>query len=398
MTECAPKTLPYFDSFEGMSSFDGTCYEVLQNMDGNGDPSVGFYTWSASDGDYCVQIECSKDEKTADGEDLFAMVVLPAFDEPLNNVSVSFDYLYESYNEFTPLYLGVLADINNPKSFQMIDAFGNEEGGYVSDRNWVYDVKVDLSELPAEYIGGRLAFKVQGGDGYGYDEVKVDDIQIFPLDYCYPVEKLTIDSFADNAVKFSWSIENEDIKKFEYLVTSADGSQELTAVVDTNVVKLTNLTFDANYTIKVRSVCSETNTADWVETSFRTLSTMPEFDYITGFESDDDNNLWVLANGEATNRFIIGSDATGVAAGSQALYISDNGTANNYNTGKPTVVYAYRSIHFTPGQYLVSYKWKSMGDYQNDYARVFFAPVYLPIEGGVVDNRIGKPNWEAGTQ
>ena len=80
--------------------------------------------------------------------------------------------------------------------------------------------------------------------------------------------------------------------------------------------------------------------------------------YIENFENGQ--NGWEFANGEYTNHWTIGT-ATSVSS-SHSLYVT-NGTANEYNTGSESYVYAYRELNFTAaGDYVVSFKWMANGE------------------------------------
>ncbi|MBQ5458670.1 MAG: hypothetical protein IIT61_08130, partial [Bacteroidales bacterium] len=99
--------------------------------------------------------------------------------------------------------------------------------------------------------------------------------------------------------------------------------------------------------------------------------------YDCDFEDDTENANWVLANGDETNKWYIGSATNN--GGNNGLYISnDGGTTNAYTSTSESVVYAYRSIDIDENAfYEISFDWRSFGDVDNfdGILGVFMAPV-----------------------
>ena len=99
--------------------------------------------------------------------------------------------------------------------------------------------------------------------------------------------------------------------------------------------------------------------------------------YDCDFEDDTENANWVLANGDETNKWYIGSATNN--GGNNGLYISnDGGTTNAYTSTSESVVYAYRTIDIDENAfYEISFDWRSFGDVDNfdGILGVFMAPV-----------------------
>ena len=97
--------------------------------------------------------------------------------------------------------------------------------------------------------------------------------------------------------------------------------------------------------------------------------------YSCGFEDATENANWTIVNGDATNKFFIGSAVNN--GGTQSLYISNNnGVSNDYTVlSDAGYVYAYREISVTDlGVYTVSLDWRAKGESTFDYLRVFLIP------------------------
>ncbi len=92
--------------------------------------------------------------------------------------------------------------------------------------------------------------------------------------------------------------------------------------------------------------------------SFVERTTAP---YFCDFESATENEKWTFANGDYTNRWIVGNGT--YASGSTSLYVSNDGSSYAYSASSQSYVYAYRSFYFaSAGDYVVSFKWKARGE------------------------------------
>ena len=105
------------------------------------------------------------------------------------------------------------------------------------------------------------------------------------------------------------------------------------------------------------------------------------FSYSCDFEGSNDTAGWVFVNGSQTNKWFIGSAVHN--GGSNSLYISnDNGTTNAYSTGSITFAYAYQEFALDAGSYEISYDWRTQGESNYDYIRVFLAPATFTLTAG----------------
>ncbi|KOS06936.1 hypothetical protein AM493_13520 [Flavobacterium akiainvivens] len=103
------------------------------------------------------------------------------------------------------------------------------------------------------------------------------------------------------------------------------------------------------------------------------------------------SNGWSLSNGTQTNKWHVGT-ATFNSPG-HSLYVSnDNGVTNAYNNGATSVVHAYRDITIPAGadQALLQFDWKSVGENNWDYIRVWMVPTsFVPTTGTQIGNATG---------
>ncbi len=143
---------------------------------------------------------------------------------------------------------------------------------------------------------------------------------------------------------------------------------------------VTGLTPNTTYYWWVRSNCGPGDTSFWVSGGYFTTDQIPAtIPYIQNFTGPND---FGFINGSQPNKWAYGS-ATGNPA--NAIYISNNnGAANEYTITAPSVVQAYRDIIIPPGTTTVTFKfdWKSDGETNNDYMRVWLVPIdYMPVAG-----------------
>ena len=164
---------------------------------------------------------------------------------------------------------------------------------------------------------------------------------------------------------------NDTVANAWQIMINGDAANPISATNDT--IQLTGLTANTNYTINVRAVCSAEEISEWsIPVSFRTYAPAASVPYSTGFEAGQDG-AWAFRNG--ANAWMIGN-ATHSGTGTNALYISQNGTANTYNIGSATVSYAFRMLDITTsGDYYCTFDWKGNGEDGYDFMRAWLVPI-----------------------
>lgn len=372
ITACDPMPMPYVQGFEDVNNpadLELMCYHIANNGDAPVLRIGGSYE-AAGESKKCLYFETKYFNKD-NGEAPYTMLVLPKFERSVDELRMKFDF--KSNANDGSCILGVIKDPANLASFMPVVSFNA-----ASD----YEQKsITFENVNQDWLNGYIAFKVQNGSSFR--NVLIDNINILPIDFCDVPHSLSMTKFGETFASFVWTNAN-GVTDAEYAVETIDGDSVQTGSATTSV-DITGLTAGTAYRFKVRSKCTDVKTSEWVNIDFTTLHTVPSFPYATGFETSDDNDKWVIVNGTQANKFIIGADATAINEGSGALYVSNDGTTNSYDVNTPSVVYAYRSMTFTKGQYLISYDWKGVGDYSNDFGRVFLAPIDMqPVAGRVL--------------
>ena len=116
--------------------------------------------------------------------------------------------------------------------------------------------------------------------------------------------------------------------------------------------------------------------------------------YSCNFENTTENGNWRFGN--ATDGWYIGSATYN--SSSKSLYVSANGgTSNSYNSTYQ-YIYAYRNLNFNSiGDFVVSYKWKALGETCCDYMRAFLVPASInPTLAPGSSNGIGQTGAPTG--
>ena len=150
--------------------------------------------------------------------------------------------------------------------------------------------------------------------------------------------------------------------------------------IDTTVDKfrINSLTPSTQYVLRMRTICGDST--EWCEVKFRTLSSVPAMPYSCGFEDATENAEWTFVNTRNNARFVVGANSNNsVLTGDSALYVADAAGSYGYYESGSCNIYAYRTFLFEPGDYQFSFDWKSNGESERDFGRVFLAPTDVTI-------------------
>ena len=290
------------------------------------------------------------------------IIASPAIAENIEGLQVSFDFEREGSSSGT-LDFGIMTDITNPNSFELIQHFDPAE-------DVVLHQLIYLNEVTAVGPGRFLAFRQNSTATNWY--YWVDNINVDYIPACVPPTMATGTIGVDEAT-LTWNDDHGNQTEWE-LVYGAPGfdPDQATAisVYGTPSYTITGLSNNTNYEAYVRAVCSD-EYSDWSNAvSFLTLAGLPApTPYLCDFEDADENSSWALINGSETNKWYIGIP-TGET--DSVLFISQDGTSTSYNTSSTSNVWAYRDIQFGDGaEFNLSFKWRCYGESSFDYIQVF---------------------------
>ena len=147
-------------------------------------------------------------------------------------------------------------------------------------------------------------------------------------------------------------------------------------VTDTFCV-LTGLDSGTTYHVYVYPVCDSSIAERHL--TFTTLAAAPAtVPYSCNFEAAGVNGWDFFQDGQA-NYWVVGNNTN--HGGSRSMYVTDNGTTNNYS-GTASYSFAVRTFVLPVGGYVCSYDWKCNGEGSYDFLRVALVPAGTTIEAG----------------
>jgi hypothetical protein len=301
-------------------------------------------------------------------------IVLPGVDVdefPINTLQLKFWAKNSSSSYHAQLEIGVMTDPNDISTFQQVGTV-NVEG-----TNWA-----EYETFLSTYTGTGNFVAVRSHNPSSYWYAYFDDFTLDLLPACPHVAEVVVDSAATDALYASWTPAGTESSWLVYL------NDSLVDVATSNAYTFTDLSLNTVYSVGVRALCDNGDTADVVTVNGRTLAGDPisTFPYSCGFEYDADNDVdqasdWVLENGTQANPWFVGTAVNN--GGTKSLYISNtNGTTNNYNTGTTSYTFAYATFSFDAGEYAYSYDWRANGESSFDFIRAAVVPATVEFTAG----------------
>lgn len=121
------------------------------------------------------------------------------------------------------------------------------------------------------------------------------------------------------------------------------------------------------------------------------------------FEVDIQNDVWQFVQDGQTNYWTIGTAAGSASTGSNALYITNNGSDYSYTINSSSTSWAYIPVTLETTD-TISFSWKGVGENGCDYLSVYLFPAdYLPTAGStstpsgavaVASSLRGQTEWQ----
>ena len=202
---------------------------------------------------------------------------------------------------------------------------------------------------------------------------------------CPNPKNLAVSGITDSEATFSWKAVED--ATWEYALVQ--GAAEPASFISTeeNSVTIADLTEATEYTFYLRRACGADGYSDaTLSVAFTTEIRVEAVPFGEDFEG---NGSWKFVNGSEPNAWVIGNAANN--GGEKALYISNDGGANNTYTKDDAVSASFATILLNfaqAGEYTFAYDWKAYGDYNveegelYDYLRVVLVPASATLEAG----------------
>lgn len=207
---------------------------------------------------------------------------------------------------------------------------------------------------------------------------------------CIAPTALTSTNTTTTGTVLNWTSNSTE---FEYIISLTNTAPTATSVGNTvigNTVTLTDLIPNKKYYYWVRSNCGNIDgKSTWVAASFRTLLIPTSYPFIDNFATPN----WAFEGTGQTNNFYIGTPtASEITFNNEALFISNNGIANQYtNTSATSNTYAYVDVTLpsTVPTTEISFDWyvkgENIGTSIYDYGRFFIVPTtYSPSTANTI--------------
>ena len=182
-------------------------------------------------------------------------------------------------------------------------------------------------------------------------------------------------AWSERGTASSWIVEYDTVD-----FNPGTGAASYTINVNDTNTTLTGLSAGTLYYVYVAANCGN-DTSSYTGTTFTTLAGLPAtIPFSCDFEGTGSNG-WDFVNGSENSQWMVGSAVNN--GGSQALYISDNGSSNSYAGTAECYVFATRTISLPDsGSYVYSFDWKCQGESSFDFMRVALVPASTILTAG----------------
>lgn len=382
-TSQVPADLPFEEDWDGTNEWEilnGTYTNIWEVGDATGNPANALYI--SNDGGATNGYTISSASGTVHA---FRDIYFPA---DVVESSLSFDWqsMGEASWDYLRAWIVPTSFTPTPGTLITTAASGGTQYGGNFGQSSAWTTQTYL--LPASYAGQvmRLVFEWRNdGSGGTQPPAAVDNINVIAYTCPRPVAPTAIDiesttatlSWTEVGAATEWSLEYGP-------VGFTPGSGTFVTKADT-FHGLSSLTANTTYDFYVRSICSDSDSSALVgPTSFTTEQIPADIPY----EEDwSDGTDWTIVNGNATNKWYIGS-AVGNPVNS-AYITNDAGISNAYTvSGAISVVQVYRDVTFPAGttSMNLSFDWRNDGEDDYDYLRVWVTPTtFRPVAGTQTD-------------
>ncbi|WP_175621724.1 fibronectin type III domain-containing protein, partial [Chryseobacterium schmidteae] len=379
-----PATLPYSQNFSTLNDFgfvngSQTNKWVYGNAAGNTPSSIYISNDNGVTNNYTVTslsvVQAYRD------------ISVPAGTTAASPALLSFDWLAmgEACCDYLRIWL-VPSSFTPTAGAQITAGTGRIQIGGNLNAQTTWQTYLNTNVNLATFSGStvRLVFEWRNDGSIGTPPAGAIDNINFLIPTCKLPTAPTVAAITSATATISWTatVPPPAIGYQYYLSTNPTPPIATTPPTGTTTatsVPLTGLVPNTMYYWWVRARCSTTDASIWIAgPSFTTTQIPATLPYSQNFTGGND---LALSNGTQTNKWIRGT-ATGNTA--QSLYISnDNGVTNAYSH-TATTVQAFRDIMIPAGTTIASFSfdWKSQGENNWDYLRVWLLPSnVMPVAG-----------------
>ncbi len=286
-TDCSAITLPYAYGFEDVEN-NGfpPCWSLYSTYEGypkvREDPTYYGYTHTGTHSLYFY----------GSGAEYTLIAVLPQIpvsaQHPINGNELVF--YAAGYYQTTSCQVGVMTDPSNPATFETVGNVVITNYWYGGDGFRKYRVSF------AGYTGNGTYIAIRQTEVTGTN-LYIDDIEVRPIPNCLEPANLNVTAVTSSTATLQWTAGGEETSwQIQYKLEN-DEWPDTFQTIDQNPFTLEDLIPTSSYQVRVRAVCSATETSDWTGfASFETYGNVPYFEDF-GDSSYSPLTGWEWANG-----------------------------------------------------------------------------------------------------
>lgn len=258
---------------------------------------------------------------------------------------------------------------------------------------WVLK-NIDLSTYVA--TGNNVVIGFEGTSNWGNGDafIYLDNLTIDAIPTCVVPTAFAASNITTSSIDLSWTGTAANYRVQYRQAGSATWTY--TDLIATTNTTISGLTASQSYDFQVRAICSASDssalTSVMVSNTTQIPATVP---YSIDFESGATN--WTIVNGTEPNYWVSGTATAN--GGTQSVYITNDGTTNDYDNSVNSVAHIYRDITFTPSTigYTLTFDWKANGEgttYDYDNLKVFLVDVATtPVAGTELTTGLVGEDW-----
>ena len=278
-----------------------------------------------------------------------SFAVLPVFAD-LNTLRLSLWTRREGSPSGT-LYVGYMTDPGDVSTFTSLFSVSSSEIG--DDNYHKYDVSYSSADPNARMA---IQYNTTGASSYWY--WFVDDITVDLIPSCVEPTTVTVNNITSSTATVNWvnNEANADVPANVQYTLATDTEWE-NAITVSNIagtsILIENLAPNANYKVRVQSVCGGSEVSSWKEGTFKTAcATITDFPWTEGFESmsTEDWGCWSTEQVSGTDNWTINSYGSAQEGSKFAQKSWTVATANLYTPvfdlselSNPTISYYYKA-------------------------------------------------------
>ncbi len=315
-------------------------------------------------------------------------------DIPINSTMLRFR-MRKNYPQ-TFLKIGAINDVNNTASCNHIISVTPDT---INTWQW-FEVKLNNYNGNGDHIMFTISDSVNP-----YYYLYIDDISIHNYLPCSEVLNFSIDSVNRSLIDIKWDNFNYSGQDYEISYQKLDsisflGIESIINVTDNdsslNSYIINNLEPLTDYRIGIRQNCG----GPWSYLDAKTLDGGANLPYFCDFSDSIERNAWIISNGNAPNKWIIGQGVNQSPINGYSLYVSnDGGLTNTYTSQSPTVnstVVASR-LFILDGStgYILSFD-SRIGGSANDYIKVYIVDEDTVFNGSINSPYFGNKDYSIG--